>query len=173
MRPYGHLAGGALLGALLAERTDLHPALVVVGTALAANLPDLDIAGPIACDILDIDHGINSQAHHSWVTHTPAFWFAVLSAATVASQNRSVRVRFLVKALRHAIALHLAQDTVANSLSLGWPFVKKEYGLKLDGIGQMDHAEYLKAYKSSKAWYVEQAIAALAVGAIARLWLKR
>jgi LexA-binding, inner membrane-associated putative hydrolase len=173
MRPYGHLAGGVLLGALLARGEDrLHPALTVAFTSLAANVPDLDIAYPIIADHYGIDHDIDSPKHHSWVTHTPVFWLAVLTAATQISKHPKMplRIRALVRLLRWAVALHLAQDATANSVSLAYPLKKKEYGLRLDGIGTEDHADYLEMYKGTKAWYVEQVLAILAAVAIYHLW---
>jgi membrane-bound metal-dependent hydrolase YbcI (DUF457 family) len=156
----GHLAAGALLGAVRARGAE-RPAAVIAGGMVAANLPDLDLLLPRALDRLGIAHGLHSGVHHRWATHTPVFWTGV---ATVLRRlaRRSWAGSWGVEVadtVALGVAIHLVQDTVANTVSLLWPLRRREYGLGLDGLaGVTDHREYVRRYPASAAGRLEGAL---------------
>jgi hypothetical protein len=57
------------------------------------------------------------------------------------------------------VALHLLQDSLANTVALLWPLRRREYGLGLDHLaGVTDHVEYARRYPSSPAGKLEAAL---------------
>jgi hypothetical protein len=172
MLPSGHIAAGVLLGAERSRRSDHHPGVLVAAGVVAACLPDADLALPRALDRLGVEHRLNSGRHHSWVTHTPLFW----GAAVLAAQRRSRRPDAPVWASEAAnlmtagVALHLVQDSVANTVALLWPLKRREYGLGLDRLaGETDHISYMRRYPFSPAGALEGALILAAVAAGRRL----
>ncbi len=81
MLPSGHIAAGLLLGLKRRRASTLPPGVVLGGAVAAAVLPDLDLLLPTLLDRLGIEHRLESGRHHSWATHTPAFWGAVAAGA--------------------------------------------------------------------------------------------
>jgi hypothetical protein len=168
MLPSGHIAAGILLGARRRRPGGRHPDVVVAGAIVAACLPDGDLFIPTALDRLGIRHKLNSGQHHSWVTHTPLFWGSVacgahrLAARAVAPDWAPEAARLLT----YGVALHLVQDSVANTVALLWPLRTREYGLGLDGLGgETDHLVYLRRYPRSPAGALEGALV-LAAGVV-------
>jgi hypothetical protein len=61
--------------------------------------------------------------------------------------------------LSSGVALHLVQDSVANTVALLWPLRTREYGLGLDHLGgETDHIAYMRRYPSSPAGKLEGAL---------------
>jgi hypothetical protein len=66
--------------------------------------------------------------------------------------------------LAAGVAVHLVQDSVANTVALLWPLRRREYGLGLDRLpGVTDHVEYTRRYPSSPAGRLEGALVLAAV----------
>jgi len=158
MLPSGHIAGGALLGALRSRRSASHPGLLIGGGITAATLPDLDLLLPLLLDRVGVDHRLNSGVHHGWITHTPLFWGVVTSCARRLARHRSAP-RWAPEAARMltlGATLHLTQDSIANTVALLWPLSRREYGLGLDRLPDVtDHEEYIRRYPSSPAGKLE------------------
>ena len=166
MLPSGHIAGGALLGALRARRSARRPALLIAGGMTAATLPDLDVFIPSLLDRVGIEHRLSSGVHHSWVTHTPLFWGLLAAGARRVARRRHAPswAPEAADMLTIGAALHLAQDSVANTVALLWPLRRREYGLGLDRLGGVtDHVEYVRRYPSSPAGKLEAALVLAAV----------
>jgi membrane-bound metal-dependent hydrolase YbcI (DUF457 family) len=166
MLPRGHLAAGALAGAVLAvEDGTCAPGVWIVGTALAANVPDLDVLYPLLLDRLAVQHALVSGEHHRWLTHAPLFWTLALPLLAHAARSRHAppSAPAAVKMLGVGVGIHLLQDVFANSVALAWPR-KQQYGLHLDGgLGTMaDHLEYARRYHGSVAWHMENVLTAAA-----------
>jgi membrane-bound metal-dependent hydrolase YbcI (DUF457 family) len=161
MLPSGHIAGGALLGGLHSARSARHPAVVIAGGVTAGCLPDLDLLIPSVLDRLGIQHRLDSGRHHSWVTHTPLFW-GLATAGIRRLARRAPAPRWRPEAaqmLTIGVALHLLQDSLANTVALLWPLRRREYGLGLDHLaGVTDHVEYARRYPSSPAGKLEAAL---------------
>ena len=158
MLPPGHLAGGALLGVWRSRRATSHPAWIIGGGMLAASIPDLDLLIPALLDRLGVEHELNTGVHHRWVTHTPLFWGLVLADARRLSRLRGAPdwAPGAADMVTIGVAVHLVQDSVANSVSLLWPVRRREYGLGLDRLaGVDDHVEYVRRYPSSPAGKLE------------------
>jgi hypothetical protein len=69
-----------------------------------------------------------------------------------------------VNLLAVGVALHLLQDSAANTVSLLWPLRRRRYGLGLDDLaGETDHVEYMRRYPSSTAGKLEGALVLAAV----------
>jgi len=158
MLPSGHLAGGALLGAWRSRRATRHPAWIIAGGMLATSVPDLDLLIPALLDRVGIEHELNTGVHHRWVTHTPFFWGLVLAEARRLSRRRGAPdwAPGAADMLAIGVAVHLLQDSLANTVSLLWPVRRREYGLGLDRLaGVDDHIEYVSRYPSSPAGKLE------------------
>jgi hypothetical protein len=147
-----------LLGAWRSRRSREHPGFLIAGGVAAATLPDLDLVIPSLLDRFGIEHRLNSGTHHSWVTHTPLFWGLVAAAA-----RRLAGLRFApawgpeaANTLALGAAVHLLQDSLANTVALFWPLRRREYGFGLDRLaGVTDHREYVRRYPSSPAGKAE------------------
>ncbi len=172
MLPSGHIAGGALLGAARTRRSTRHPALVIAGGVAAATLPDADVLLPSLLDRLGVAHRLNSGVHPSWVTHTPLFWGLVAAGARRLASRPSAPAWApeAARTLALGSALHLAQDSVANTVALLWPLRRREYGLGLDRLaGVTDHGEYIRRYPSSPAGMLEAGLIVAAAVACGRV----
>jgi membrane-bound metal-dependent hydrolase YbcI (DUF457 family) len=164
------MAGGALLGAGLSRRSTRHPGALIGGAVVAASVPDVDLLIPTVLDQLGIEHRLDSGVHHRWATHTPLFWGLVCAAARAAARAQSAPAWApeAARVLMLGVALHLLQDAVANTVSLLWPVRREEYGLGLDGLGDVtDHVEYVRRYPASPAGKLEGVLAVAAIGACA------
>ena len=169
MLPTGHIATGVLLGA---RRSGRHPAREIAAGVAVSCLPDADILIPKALDRLGIEHRLNSGTHHSWVTHTPLFWAGILIAARTASRRPAAPpwAHDAADLLSAGIALHLLQDSVANTVALAWPVRRREYGLGLDRLaGETDHYAYLRRYPASPAGVLELGLIGAAVRRVWRI----
>ncbi len=168
MLPSGHLAGGALLGAWRSRTSARHPALVIAGGMLAASVPDLDLLIPALLDRLGVEHDLNADVHHGWVTHTPLFWGLMVAGAGRLSRRRRAPAWAAGAAdmLAVGVGLHLLQDALANTVALLWPVRRREYGLGLDGLaGVGSRGEYIRRYPSSPAGRVEAGLLVAALAA--------
>jgi LexA-binding, inner membrane-associated putative hydrolase len=169
MLPSGHIAAGILLGAHRSRRSEWHPDVVVAGAVVGTCLPDIDLMIPVVLDHLGVEHELISGRHHSWMTHTPLFWGSIAMGARSLSE-RSWAPTWAPEAaqmLAVGVALHLLQDSVANTVALLWPLRRREYGLGLDHLaGETDHMAYMHRYPSSPAGKLEGllVLAAVAVG---------
>ena len=163
-----------LLGLRLGEESDgLPTGAVVAGAVFASVLPDLDMAVPVVLDRLGVQHRLNSGRHHSWVTHTPLFWGLALAGTRRLSRAEGAPewAPQAARVLSAAVVLHLTEDTVSNTVALLWPLRRREYGLSLDRMPEVDdHYEYLRRYGASPAGWLEGAlIAGMARGVARRL----
>jgi hypothetical protein len=168
MLPSGHMAGGALLGAWRSRRSPHHPALVIAGGIMATTAPDLDLLIPSLLDRAGIRHGLSTGVHHRWATHSPLFWGAVAAGARSLSRRRTAPAwaKEAADMLAIGAAVHLIQDSVANTVALLWPLRRREYGLGLDRLaGVTDHVEYVRRYPSSPAGKLEAGLLVAALGA--------
>jgi LexA-binding, inner membrane-associated putative hydrolase len=169
MLPSGHIAAGILLGAHRSRRSQRRPNVVVAAAVVGTCLPDVDLVIPRVLDNLGVEHHLCSGQHHSWMTHTPLFWGSIAIGARRLVE-RSWAPAWAPEAaqlLAVGVALHLLQDSVANTVALLWPLRRREYGLGLDHLaGETDHAAYMRRYPSSPAGKLEGLIvlAAVAVG---------
>ena len=169
MLPSGHIAAGVLLGAQRSRPTGRHPGALVAGGVVSACLPDLDLMIPMLLDRLGVSHRLRSGEHHRWATHTPLFWGSVaLGARRIA--RRPAAPAWAPEAasmLAIGVAVHLVQDSVANTVALLWPLRRREYGLGLDHLGDVtNHVAYVRRYPSSPAGKLEGALV-LAAAAVA------
>jgi hypothetical protein len=169
MLPSGHIAAGILLGAHHSRRSGWHPDVVVAGAVVGTCLPDADLLIPKVLDALGVEHHLCSGRHHSWVTHTPLFWCSVvIGARSLGERSWSPAwAPETARLLAAGVALHLLQDSVANTVALLWPLRRREYGLGLDHLaGETDHMAYIRRYPSSAAGKLEGllVLAAVAVG---------
>lgn len=165
MLPTGHIATGALLGAWRSRGRGQAPAPAIAAGIAVAVLPDADILLPTVLDRLGVDHRLNSGVHHRWVTHTPLFWGLVaLSARRLARRPQAPSwAPDAAKMLAIGVALHLAEDATANTVSLLWPLRRREYGLSLDRMPDVtDHGDYIRRYPFSPAGLLEAALIAWA-----------
>jgi hypothetical protein len=158
MLPSGHIAAGVLLGAQRGRRREGHRGVVMAAGVLSTCLPDLDLFLPGILDRLGVEHRLSSGEHHSWASHTPLFWALVaVSARRVARRSSAPgwapEAASLVAA---GVAVHLVQDSVANTVALLWPFRRRQYGLGLDDLGGVtDHLEDMRRYPFSAAGKIE------------------
>jgi hypothetical protein len=170
MLPPGHIAAGALLGARRSRRHD-RPLLVIGAGIVIGVLPDLDVVIPELLDRLGVKHNLDAGEHHSWATHTPLFW-ALVCVMVRRLARRPGAPSWAPEAasmLTRGIAVHLAQDTLANTVALLWPLRRREYGLSLDRLpGVSDHAYYLRHYPASPAAKIEALLVASAALACRR-----
>lgn len=151
MRPHGHLAAGVLLGHLLHRRLGVGPLTGMAAGALAANLPDADVA---VCQTLNVLRGTDwpSHEHHAWPTHTPALWVA--GAAALAWAGRP-RVAELVGA---GALVHLGQDMITDAVPVAAPLSWRRRGLRLDQLGTMPHLQWMRAYRGTRAHKLERVL---------------
>jgi LexA-binding, inner membrane-associated putative hydrolase len=169
MLPSGHIAAGILLGAHRSRRSEWRPDVVVVSAVVGTCLPDIDLAIPMVLDNLGVEHHLCSGRHHSWMTHTPLFWGSIVMGVR-SLVERSWAPPWAPEAaqlLAVGVAVHLLQDSVANTVALLWPLRRREYGLGLDHLaGETDHVAYMRRYPSSPAGKLEGllVLAAVAVG---------
>jgi LexA-binding, inner membrane-associated putative hydrolase len=169
MLPSGHIAAGILLGAHRSRRSEWRPDVVVAGAVVGTCLPDIDLVIPMVLDSLGVEHHLCSGRHHSWMTHTPLFWGSIVIGAR-SLVERSWAPAWAPEAARLltvGVALHLLQDSVANTVALLWPVRRREYGLGLDHLaGETDHMAYMRRYPSSPAGKLEGLLmlAVVAVG---------
>jgi hypothetical protein len=169
MLPSGHIASGAVLG-VWRSRGARRPALVIAGAVAATTLPDIDLVIPSALDRLGVRHGLNSGTHHSWATHTPLFWgLTAAGARRLARRPRAPAwAAGASDTLALGLAVHIAEDAVANTVALLWPLRRREYGLGLDRLaGVTDHVEYARRYPSSPAGRLEIGLVLAALTACA------
>jgi LexA-binding, inner membrane-associated putative hydrolase len=169
MLPSGHIAAGVLLGARHSRRSAWRPNVVVAGAVVGTCLPDVDLVVPTVLDKLGVEHHLCSGRHHSWVTHTPLFWGSVVMGACrlAGRPGAPTWAPEAAQLLAAAVAVHLVQDSVANTVALLWPLRRREYGLGLDHLaGETDHVAYMRRYPSSPAGKLEGllVLAAVAVG---------
>jgi hypothetical protein len=161
MLPSGHIAAGVLLGAQRSRRRDRHRGAVVTGAVISTCLPDVDLLLPGLLDRLGVEHRLDSGEHHSWASHTPLFWaLAAAGARRVARRPSSPAwAPEAANLLTLGVAVHLVQDSVANTVALLWPLRRRQYGLGLDHLpGVTDHLEYTRRYPSSTAGKIEGAL---------------
>jgi SAM-dependent methyltransferase len=169
MLPSGHIAAGILLGAHCSRRSEWRPAVVVAGAVVGTCLPDIDLLIPSVLDDLAVEHDLCSGRHHSWITHTPLFWGSIVIGVRRLAR-RSWAPAWAPEAaqlLAVGVAVHLLQDSLANTVALLWPLRRREYGLGLDHLaGETDHVAYMRRYPSSPAGKLEGllVLAAVAVG---------
>lgn len=167
MLPCGHIAAGVLLAAQRSRRSGRYRGAVLAGAVVATCLPDLDLVMPVLLDRVGVKHRLCSGEHHRWVSHTPLFWGSVIwSARSIALRSSSPAwAPEAVNLLAAGVAVHLVQDSLANTVALLWPLRRREYGLGLDHLGGVtDHLEYMRRYPSSPAGKLE---VALVLGAVA------
>jgi hypothetical protein len=172
MLPSGHIAAGVLMGARRARRSERHPGAVISGGVVATCLPDVDLLIPALLDRLGIEHHLRSGEHHSWASHTPLFWALVATGArTIALRSSSPPwAPEAAKLLAAGVAVHLLQDSLANTVALLWPLRRREYGLGLDHLGGVtDHLEYTRRYPASPAGKLEGVLVLAAVFVAGRL----
>lgn len=166
MLPTGHIASGVLLGLRRSRHASRRSRrLVMAGAVAAACLPDADLALPGVLDRLGVHHRLNSGRHHSWMTHTPAFWIGVNGA--LRRLSRSPAAPAWAPDAAHLLMLgttiHLAADATANTVALLWPLHHREYGLGLDRMpGVDDHLDYVRRYPATPAGWFEGILIALA-----------
>jgi membrane-bound metal-dependent hydrolase YbcI (DUF457 family) len=170
MLPSGHIAAGILLGAHRSRRSEWRPEAIVAGAVVGTCLPDIDLVIPKVLDSLGVEHRLCSGRHHSWMTHTPVFWgFTMMGVRSLVERPRTPAwAPEAAQLLAVGVALHLLQDSVANTVALLWPLRRREYGLGLDHLaGETDHVAYMRRYPSSPAGKLEAllVLAAIAVGA--------
>jgi hypothetical protein len=161
MLPPGHIAAGVLVGAERSRHSGRHPGAVIAGGIVATCLPDLDLIIPALLDRLGVHHGLSSGEHHSWATHTPLFWGLVaVGARGIARRSSAPGWAAEASSLLSAgVAVHLLQDSVANTVALLWPWRRGEYGLGLDHlVGVTDHIEYARRYPFTPAGKLEGAL---------------
>lgn len=166
MLPSGHIAAGVLLGAQRSRRSERHPGVVVVGGIVSTCLPDVDLLIPVLLDRIGVSHRLRSGEHHSWPSHTPLFWGLLATGARrVARRSRSPGwAPEAANVLAVGVAVHLVQDSLANTVALLWPLRRRQYGLGLDHLGGVtDHIEYMRRYPSSPAGKLEGALVLAAV----------
>lgn len=158
MLPSGHIASGVLLGLRHGRQFSAGPRRAIrAGAVLCACLPDADLALPLLLDRLGVGHRLNSGRHHSWVTHTPVFWGGVALAA------RRLRPRPAAELLAAGPAVHVLLDAIANTVALLWPLRRREYGLSLDRMPDVDdHLVYIRRYPTTPAGRLEGVLIALA-----------
>jgi LexA-binding, inner membrane-associated putative hydrolase len=143
--------------------------VVVAAAVVGTCLPDIDVMIPVVLDRLGVEHTLCSGRHHSWMTHTPLFWGSVaIGARRLAERSWAPAwAPETAQLLTIGVALHLLQDSVANTVALLWPVRRREYGLSLDHLsGETDHVAYIRRYPSSPAGKLEGllVLAAVAVG---------
>lgn len=178
MLPSGHIATGVLLGLRRGRRAPRRSRpLILGGAVVSACLPDADLALPVLLDRLGVKHRLNSGRHHSWVTHTPLFWAGVIALARRAGRQPAApawapAATWLLSA---GVTLHLAEDSIANTVALLWPLRRGEYGLSLDRMpGVDDHLDYVRRYPATPAGWLEAALIGLAAsGVVRQAWLSR
>jgi hypothetical protein len=166
MLPSGHIAAGVLLGAGWSRRTGKHPGVVIAGAVAGTCLPDADLLAPRLLRRLGVEHGLRSGQHHSWATHTPMFWGVIALSARRLARRSSFpgSAQEAATLLAAGVAVHLVQDSVANTVALLWPLRRREYGLGLDRLPRVtDHVEYTRRYPSSPAGRLEGALVLAAV----------
>jgi hypothetical protein len=155
------MAAGVLLGAQRSRRRESHRGAVITGAVISTCLPDVDLLLPGLLDRLGVEHGLDSGEHHSWASHTPLFWaLAAVGARRVARRPSSPACApEAANLLTLGVAVHLVQDSVANTVALLWPLRRRQYGLGLDHLpGVTDHLEYTRRYPSSTAGKIEGAL---------------
>ncbi|MDQ6805538.1 MAG: metal-dependent hydrolase [Actinomycetota bacterium] len=161
MLPSGHIAAGVLVGALRGRRSERRLGVVMTGAVVSTCLPDVDVMVPGLLHHLGVSHCLRSGEHHSWISHTPLFWGLLVTGARRLAL-RSTSPPWAPEAaslLAIGAGVHLAQDTVANTVALLWPLRRREYGLGLDHLGGVtDHLEYMRRYPSSPAGKLEGAL---------------
>lgn len=150
----------------------------MAGAILATVLPDLDLVAPRLLAAAGIEHTLDSGVHHRWMTHTPLFWStAVWTARRAASSPRAPGwAAEATGVMALGVAVHLLQDSVANTVSLLWPMRRRNYGLGLDRMPEVtDHLEYTRRYPLTPAGWLEAAVvlSAAAVAAAERRRGKR
>jgi hypothetical protein len=169
MLPSGHIAAGVLLGAQRSRRSERPPSVVITGGVVSTCLPDVDLMIPVLLDLLGVSHRLSSGEHHSWASHTPLFWgLAAVGARRIALRSSSPAwAPEAASLLATGVAVHLVQDSVANTVALLWPLRRREYGLGLDHLGgETNHVAYMRRYPSSPAGKLEGALV-LAAAAVA------
>jgi hypothetical protein len=142
---------------------------------VATCLPDIDLVIPTVLDSVGVAHQLRSGRHHSWITHTPLFWGAIaLGARRLAERPRAPAwAPEGARLLAAGVAVHLLQDSVANTVSLLWPLRRREYGLGLDHLaGETDHLAYMRRYPSSPAGRLEALLVLTAAAVGGRRLLK-
>lgn len=168
MLPSGHIATGVLLGLGRSRHVARsRRRLILAGSVASACLPDVDLVLPRVLDRLGVEHRLNSGRHHSWMTHTPIFWAGLSLLGLSVGRQRCAPVWAPEAARLFALGavLHLAGDTVANTVALLWPLRRREYGLSLDRMpGVDDHPEYLRRYPASPAGRLEAILIVAAAG---------
>jgi hypothetical protein len=135
--------------------------MVITGAVVSTCLPDTDLFLPGLLDRLGVEHRLSSGRHHSWASHTPLFWGLVAAGARRVARRHSspAWAPEAANLLTLGVAVHLVQDSVANTVALLWPFRRREYGLGLDHLpGVTDHLEYTRRYPSSTAGKIEGAL---------------
>lgn len=145
--------------------------VVITGGVIAANLPDLDLALPRLLDRLGVEHRLDSGVHHRWVTHTPVFWGLVCAGARRVARGPSAPpwAAEVADMIALGAAIHILQDSIANTVALLWPLRRREYGLGLDRLGDVtDHGEYVRRYPASPAAKIEAALMLAALAASGR-----
>ncbi|HWD65872.1 MAG TPA: metal-dependent hydrolase [Solirubrobacteraceae bacterium] len=172
MLPSGHIATGVLLGLRPHRRAPARArSWVLLGAVVSACLPDADLALPFVLDRMGIKHRLNSGRHHSWITHTPLFWAAVIALARRAGRHplAPAWAPHAAGLLSVGVTLHLAEDALANTIALLWPVRRREYGLGLDHMpGVDDHIDYVLRYPTTPAGRLELALIAVAASALSR-----
>ncbi|HWF72353.1 MAG TPA: metal-dependent hydrolase [Solirubrobacteraceae bacterium] len=161
MLPSGHIAAGVLLGAQRSRGSKRPPGVVMAGAVVSTCLPDVDLAIPTLLDRLGVRHRLSTGQHHSWASHTPAFWALVAVGARRMARRPGAPVWAPEAAslLATGVAVHLLQDSVANTVALLWPLRGREYGLGWDRLpGVTDHLDYVRRYPPSPAGKLEGAM---------------
>jgi hypothetical protein len=172
MLPTGHIATGVLLGLRRSRRaTGVRRRLIMAGAVASTCLPDADLALPFLLDRLGVKHRLNSGHHHSWITHTPPFWAAVTGLARRAARHPAAPAWApeAARLLSAGVALHLLEDTAANTVAILWPLRRREYGLSLDRMPEEDdHLTYMRRYPATPAGWLEGGLILAAVALTAR-----
>jgi membrane-bound metal-dependent hydrolase YbcI (DUF457 family) len=149
MLPFGHAAGGYLIGTLLSVATKSRPkdakVLRVLGI-VGGILPDLDIW---AYHALRKPMSLGSDfQHHTWLTHTlPCYLVPGSLIAIWASRTKRTALARYSIVLTASICIHLIQDMVGSGdgIQLFFPFSRRMFGIRLFGVhGKEWRAHYTR-----------------------------
>ena len=140
----GHLPAGYLtsLGARLAGLPSLFCVALIVGSVL----PDVDILWFYLVDN-------QSTHHHSYITHRPILWFAILAFGATFSSS-------LLKGLGTGGILHLGLDSIAGHVAWLWPI--SDAGLTLVEV-QPTHDHWILSFLAHWTFKVEIALTVVAL----------
>ncbi|MFN3232495.1 MAG: metal-dependent hydrolase [Alphaproteobacteria bacterium] len=110
-----HIPAGYLLTTGILSRFGGQPRRVLAIGLLASVLPDFDLAWFY---LIDGRH----PAHHTYPTHTPAFWILFAFGCWIACRlARLEGSGFVISVALANLLLHLALDSIAGNIRWLWP----------------------------------------------------